>query len=221
MIILARWIPVLHTDMKRRRGISTVELTLLLPILLGLFVCLIDMLFIVHNRTVLQADLHAAQTIAERHLAEATDDWLISADSDWKTGNSGDIAAARSIVDMFHLFLDKEALAKRITTELQAGNRTALYQIKQLSVDGEIHFFSMRYYLVYRAAIQSPFGGLTKHLFANYQEVSGRLRLDSNSHLQHLHDIELAVDQLETLNEIEALIKAVRGVLLNCLSKIN
>ncbi len=202
--------------MTKRRGVTTLEAMLLAPIVLFLFICLIDMLFIVHNRTVLQADLSRIERVAEQHLAQVPDILTVSALSDWQNGNSELIEKnRRGIVDSLHLFLDKDQLAARIKSELTSARRSGLYSVESLAIESEINWFSMRYYLTYDIAIQSPFAHLTGHIFGGYQTVSGRRQIDSYSHIEQFHDIELVIDHLEKLQEIEMLIKTVRGVFVN------
>ncbi len=206
--------------MARRKGVTTIEAMLLAPFVLFLFLCLIDMLFIVHNRTVLQADLNTIKLAAEQHLAKSPDQWSISALSDWQNGNS-DLAQQnkRGIVDMMHLFLDKSALAERIGSELSNEKRQALYSVRQIAIDSRFNWFSEQYYLVYDIDINTPFSSLTGHIFSDYLNVKGTVALESYKHVQKMHDIELLLDRVEELSEIELLLKTVRGVLVNCLVK--
>ncbi len=206
--------------MARRKGVTTIEAMLLAPFILFLFMCLIDMLFIVHNRTVLQADLNAIKLVAEQHLAESPDQWSVSTLSDWQNGNS-ELAEqnSRSIADMMHLFLDKSALAERIGSEMSTEKRRALYSVRRIAIESEPGWFSERYYLIYDIDINTPFSSLTGHIFSSHQNVSGRQQLQSYDHMQKMHDIELVFDHFEKLTEIELLIKTIRGVLVNCLVK--
>ncbi len=203
--------------MKRRKGVTTIEAMLLTPIILFLFICIIDMAFIVHNRIVAQADLQLIKQIAEDYLAQSTDDYFTSSTSDWRTGKMViAVKSQRSIVDMFHLFLDNRAFEDRVKERLNRQNRRQLYQLKQLSINSNVYFFNTEYSLNYDFAIRSPFGFMTDHFFDKYQSLSGSIRLDSYSHLQQMHDIELVFDHVAKLSQIEALIKAIRGVLINC-----
>ncbi len=203
--------------MKRRKGVATIEAMLLTPIILFLFICIVDMAFIVHNRMVAQADLQLIKQIANDYLAQATDAHLTSSASDWRTGKTAiAIKNKRGIVDMFHLFLDDQAFENRVRQQLNRHNRQQLYQLKKLSISRNLYFFNTQYNLNYDIAIRSPFAFITGHIFGNYQTLSGSIRLDSYSHLQQMHDIELVFDHLEKLSKIETLIKAIRGVLINC-----
>ncbi len=203
--------------MKRRKGVTTIEAMVLTPIILFLFICIIDMAFIVHNRVVAQADLQLIKQIGNDYLAQATDDYLTSSASNWQTGKTAiAVKSQRGIVDMFHLFLDNNAFKERVLKQLQRHNRQQLYQLKQLSINRNVYFFNTQYNLNYDIAIQSPFAFMTNHIFGNYQTLSGSVRLNSYSHLQKMHDIELVFDHLEKLSQLEALIKAIRGVLINC-----
>ncbi len=203
--------------MKKRKGVTTIEAMVITPIILFLLICIIDMAFIVHNRVVARADLQLIRSIANEHLAESTDRYLVSAASDWQTGNTViAIKSERSIFDMLHLFLDNGALKNRVLQQLNSSNRQPLYKIKRLSIDSRLIFFNTRYYLNYEIAIHSPFAALTNHFFTSFQTIKGSVQLNSYSQMQQLHDIELVFDHVEKLKEIETLIKAIRGVLINC-----
>ncbi len=204
--------------MTRRVGSVTVEAMVLTPLLLFLFICLIDVLFIAHNRVVARADLALLKNSLQQHLAESTDTWTVDGQSDWRVGNVAEsVRVDRGLSDLFHLFLNEADLASRASRAIEQSGHAALYEA-DLSFSTSAHLFTAHYVMRYDCVIHSPFQFVTNHFFGGYQSMSGEMSIPCHSHRQQLHDIALLIDQIEQLGRIEALVKTIRGVLINCLN---
>ncbi len=205
--------------MKRRKGSFTVEAMMLTPLLMFFFICLIDVLFIAHNRVVAQADLSLIKSSLQQHLAESTDAWTVSGQSDWQSGNiARSIQVERGLSDMFHLFLSDDALLERTAKAVRQAGHGALYEVENLEIKARARLFDGNYTVRYQYKIHSPFQFLTNHVFSSYQTMQGELTIPCHSHRQQLHDIALLIDHIEQLKRVEALVKTIRGVLINCLN---
>ncbi len=204
---------------KRQSGSFTVEAMVLTPLLIFLFICLIDGLFIAHNRVVARADLSMIKSSLQQHLAESPDDWTVNVLSDWQSGNVDEsVQVNRGLSDSFHLFLSDADLLKRARQAIWQFDHSALYEVTDLKIETRSLFFNAHYRMRYECRIHSPFQFLTKHLYNDYQTLRGVLTIPCRSHRQQLHDIALVIDYIERIKEIESLVKTIRGVLINCLN---
>ncbi len=201
--------------MSKKKGVHTVEVILLFPVLMMLLICMIDGVIIYHNRIYAMSDMVSINLYLQEHLAQSTDAWLVDNNSDYEMGNiASTIKNQRGFIDGFHVMLDDVALSKRLTKALNKSPSNYAYKVEKLICHIKIKTLNPKYQISYTLKIQSPFAVISEPLLGRYKVVKGSVEVPVESVIQRMTTAVIIADRIEKIDEINMLLTQLRKVVL-------
>lgn len=205
----------------KRRGVLTIEVIIILPIVFSVIILCVDMLFIAHNRVVAFGEVTQLEQNLREHLSQSPDHWTLNSACDLKNGNIDNaLKTSRKYKDIFHLGLSGKAVAERATAALGNSSAANLYSVEQLDCSYQFDLFGGSYIIDYTIRLDSPLKAFTHAVFDDYSILRGRLRIPVKNTSQQMAQMAIMIDRIEQVEEIETLLKTVRGVLIKWLQAI-
>ncbi len=205
-----------------RKGSASIEVMLLLPIMLAVFILLIDTLFILYHRSIVEAEIDVIALNLRQQLAQAPDDYLLSPDSDLSFGNiNSQFQTERGIFDYFHLGLSSGSIDTRFGQALANARGNQHYHLKSAHSSINFDAFRPQLKLSYQVEVHSPFSALTGNTLHNLRQVKGEIHLKLSNKFQHINDVRTLMDKLSEIEEVINLVKTARSEIKKWLSKIN